>query len=51
MRFKHIEGQLARWLEELAQYDMEIIHRLTPGRKHINADGLSRLHDEIPECD
>jgi hypothetical protein len=27
MIFKHIEGQLARWLEELAQYDMEIVHR------------------------
>jgi len=30
MRFTHIEGQLARWLEELAQFDMEIIHR--PGK-------------------
>ena len=49
MRFKHIEGQLARWLEELAQYNMEIIHR--PGKKHTNADGMSRLRDEILECD
>lgn len=41
MRFKHIEGQLARWLEELAQYNMDIVHR--PGKKHTNADGMSRL--------
>ncbi len=26
-RFKYIEGQLARWLEELSQYNMKIIHR------------------------
>ncbi|CAC5423883.1 unnamed protein product [Mytilus coruscus] len=44
MRFKHIEGQLARWLEEPAQFDMEIVHR--PGKKDLNADGLSR----VPDC-
>lgn len=38
MGFKNIEGQLARWLEELSQYDMKVIHR--PGIKHGNADGL-----------
>lgn len=47
MRFKHIEGQLVRWLEE--QYNMEIVHR--PGKKHTNADDMSRLRDVIPECD
>lgn len=31
--FKNIEGQLARWLEELSQYDMKVIHR--PGVKHV----------------
>ena len=41
VRFKHVEGQLSRWLEELATFDMEIIHR--PGKKHANADGLSRI--------
>ena len=35
------EGQLARWLEVLSEYDMEIIHR--PGNKHSNADALSRV--------
>ncbi|CAG2249837.1 unnamed protein product [Mytilus edulis] len=49
MRFKHIEGQLARWLEELAQFDMEIVHR--PGKKHLNADGLSRIPDCLEDCD
>ena len=39
--FKNIEGQLARWLEELATYDMTILHR--PGKDHGNADGLSRI--------
>ena len=48
MRFKMIEGQLARWLEELSQYDMEIAHR--PGKKHGNADALSRLSDELDYC-
>jgi hypothetical protein len=38
--FKEPEGQLARWLEILQEYDYEIIHR--PGKQHGNADGLSR---------
>lgn len=48
MRFKHIEGQLARWLEELSQYQMRILHR--PGKLHGNADGLSRIPDTLLEC-
>ena len=48
MRFKHIEGQLARWLEELAQFDMTIVHR--SGKKHLNADGLSRVPDRLEDC-
>jgi hypothetical protein len=38
--FKELDGQLARWLETLAQYDFEIVYR--KGNKHGNADGLSR---------
>ena len=41
LRFKLLDGQLARWSEELSQYDMVLIHR--PGVKHQNADGLSRI--------
>ena len=30
--FSYVEGQLARWQEELESYDMEIVHR--PGKLH-----------------
>ena len=39
--FKEPEGQLARWLERLQEFDFGIEHRR--GRKHTNADALSRL--------
>jgi hypothetical protein len=42
MNFKEPQRQLARWLEELSQFDMKIQHR--PGKKHTNADALSRIH-------
>jgi len=48
MKFKNLEGQLARWMEELSQYDMVIRHRA--GRKHTNADSLSRIPDTIHPC-
>ena len=48
MGFKNIEGQLARWIEELAVYNMEIVHQ--PGKDHVNADGLSRIPDQIVQC-
>ena len=38
--FKEPEGQVARWLEALAEYDYEVVHR--PGKQHQNADALSR---------
>ena len=34
------EGQLARWLGRLEQYNYRVVHR--PGRVHCNADSLSR---------
>jgi len=40
MTFRNLEGQLARWLEQLQQYNFEINHR--KGSLHSNADGLSR---------
>ena len=36
--FSYVEGQLARWQEELESYDMETVHR--PGKLHTNADAL-----------
>ena len=39
--FKEPEGQLARWLERLEEFDFEITHR--QGKRHTNADALSRL--------
>ena len=37
--FKSPEGQLARWLEKLQEFQFTIVHQ--PGRKHNNADALS----------
>ena len=48
-RFKNPDGQLARWLEELSQFNMEVIHR--PGKHHANADALSRIPDTLERCD
>ena len=39
--FKEPEGQMARWLERLQEFDFSILHR--QGKKHTNADSLSRL--------
>ena len=41
MSFREPEGQVARWLELLAEYQFEIQHR--PGKLHGNADALSRV--------
>ncbi|KRZ48049.1 Transposon Ty3-G Gag-Pol polyprotein [Trichinella nativa] len=38
--FREPEGQVARWLESLAELDFEVEHRA--GRLHGNADALSR---------
>ena len=38
--FKHPEGKVARWLEILDMYDVDLVHR--PGKMHQNADALSR---------
>ncbi|KAJ8948177.1 hypothetical protein NQ318_010450 [Aromia moschata] len=40
MNFKNPEGQVARWMERLQQYDFKIMHR--SGKTHGNADTLSR---------
>jgi hypothetical protein len=35
------KGRRARWIDELQQYDFEVIHRA--GKENKNADALSRL--------
>ena len=39
--FKNPEGQLTRWLEQLQEFDFEVVHRAD--RKHLNADAHSRI--------
>ena len=39
--FKEPEGQLARWLERLQEYNFTVVHR--QGLRHCNADALSRV--------
>lgn len=48
LSFKNPEGQLARWLELLGTYDFNIEHR--PGKKHTNADALSRRPCHQEDC-
>ncbi|KRY44988.1 Retrovirus-related Pol polyprotein from transposon [Trichinella britovi] len=38
--FREPEGQVARWLERLAEYEFEVVHRA--GQQHRNNDALSR---------
>ena len=38
--FKEPEGQMARWLEQLQEFNFNIVHR--QGKRHANADALSR---------
>ena len=48
--FKQPEGQIARWLEILSEYNFNITYR--PGRIHSNCDGMSRrpCPDTCPTC-
>ena len=45
--FKEPEGQVARWLEQLQEFDFHLEHR--PGKCHQNADALSRY--PCRQCD
>ena len=38
--FREPVGQVARWIEQIAEYDFDIVHR--PGKQYVNADALSR---------
>ena len=46
--FKNIEGQLSRWIQELSQYNIIVIHR--PGKEQVHADALSRIPDSVDYC-
>ncbi|KAK6181976.1 hypothetical protein SNE40_009751 [Patella caerulea] len=48
LKFKQPTGQLARWLEELSQYDMVIEYR--KAQNHQNADALSRMNLSDRPC-
>ena len=48
LNFRQPEGQIARWLQKLQEYDFEIQHRL--GRSHGNADALSRRPCDETDC-
>ena len=48
LRFRQPEGQIARWMQKLQQYDFEIIHR--PGRTNSNTDALSWRPCYSSEC-
>ena len=49
MRFKNLTGILARWIKELACFNLDIVHRA--GKKHINADALTRTGGDDLNCD
>ncbi len=48
MTFKNPTDQMARWLEFLSSYNFKLSHRA--GKKHGNADGLSRQNCDPDEC-
>ena len=41
--FREPKSRIARWIEELSAYDFKVEYRA--GRKHGNADGMSRCQD------
>ena len=49
LQFKEPQGQLARWMEYIYQFQFSIAHR--EGKKHGNADALSRVPPDQGSCD
>lgn len=47
-KFKEPDGQIARWLQQLASYTFQIQHR--PGKRHGNANGLTRMNIQNGKC-
>lgn len=48
MTFRNVQGQLARWLQKLQQYDFDVVHRA--GKNHRNADALLRRPCLLSGC-
>ncbi|KAK7884629.1 hypothetical protein WMY93_027752 [Mugilogobius chulae] len=48
MSFKEPEGQIARWLEELAPFNFKVEYRA--GGRHANADAMSRRPCDPDNC-
>lgn len=48
LNFQNPEGQVARWLKILQDYDFEVQHRAS--WKHENADALSRRRCKVVDC-
>ena len=46
--FRNPEGQIARWIQKLQEYDFDVIHHR--GTSHQNADALSRRPCFIKQC-
>ena len=46
---QNADGMTFRMLQRLQEFNYEIVHRA--GNKHANADGLSRMTEEEPECE
>ena len=46
-RFRNPENQMARWLDFMSQFDMDIVAR--PGKANSNADGLSRKYEDCAQ--
>lgn len=47
-KFEEQDGQIARWLQQLASYTFQIQHR--PGKRHGNANGLTRMNIQNGKC-
>ena len=47
-KFKEPDGQIARWLQQLGPYTFLILHR--QGKRHLNADSMSRLPSNEDKC-